>query len=306
MFTFHKKKPRTILGIDISATSINMLELSQTETQYCVNGYGCAPLADLNDISTTIKSLVLSSHLSSRQAVIAVPDSSAISKIIQINALANAQDMDEWVFMEAEKYIPYPLDDINLDFNILGPSSDNDAFLDVLVVASRTDYVNLRVDAVRRAGIAVQVVDVESYAIERAVGLISSCRYEKNTALFSVSALYMHGFVFHGKNLIFSREEALVNTQVEALLLLIKRILQFYFSSTGEGSVDQILLAGTSALLPCLAAYVYDKLGIATQIANPFDCMAFGTTVIQERIEQDAPQLMVACGLALSGIRVNR
>ena len=115
----------------------------------------------------------------------------------------------------------------------------------------------------------------------------------------------MRGFVFHGTKLIFSREEALLGTQPEDLLL-IKRVLQFYFSSTGEVAVDQILLAGSGTLLPSLAAYVRDTLAIATQMANPFDDMFFRTPVLQEQMERDAPQLMVACGLALSGIRVNR
>ncbi len=173
MLSFRRKKPRSILGIDIGSTSVKILELSNRHHQYCVEGY-CHMLlpqhvTDPDVIARRIKALLSSDNFSSKQAVIAVPDASVMRKVIQINACIQERDIEEWVFMAAEQYIPYPLDEISLDFNLLGPSATHSDKLDVLVVASRSKNVAQRLESVRRAGLVVEIVDVESYAIERAV-----------------------------------------------------------------------------------------------------------------------------------------
>ncbi len=291
MLSFRRKKPESILGIDFRSTSIQILELSGSHGQYCVEGYtAIAPLD-----TDAIKAL----KLSSKKAVIAVPDSSTISKIIQINASVQEQDLEEWVIMEAEKFIPYPLDDINIDFNQLGPSLNNAEHLDVLVVACRSECVNQRVEAIQRLGLVVQIVDVESYAIERAASALGN-----NIALFDIGESYTRYFVFNGKKIIFSREEAVgLGALPELLLPLIKRALQFFFSINHDGTIAQILLSGDLASIPGLTQCVYEALGIPTQIANPFIHMTFATALIKQIVANDAPQLMVACGLALHGLQ---
>lgn len=307
MFTFLKKKPCSSLGLDISATSVKILELSYSQSQYCVEGYGCVQLSHIDVVSSSIKALLASANLSSKQVILAVPDACAIRKIIQIKADVHEQDIDEWVLMEAEKYIPHPVDEINLDFNILGPSADHSDRLDVLVVAARAEKVKQRVDLINNTGLAVQIVDVESCAIERSASLCIT-GHGTNTAMFDIGEVFIRCFVFNGLNIIFSREDALGAEQslprcFELILQQIKRALQFFSSSNRHGSIDQILLSGIVLRFSGLDGFLQSQLGIPTHIANPFIGMSYATPLIRRMIERDAPELMVACGLALRGVQ---
>lgn len=222
-----------MLGIDLSSTSVKILQISSAGDQYTVDGYACADLPDncieagiiknVDVVSNIIKKLILTSGLNSKKAAIAVPDSSAISKIIQVNEGLSDQEIEELVVMEADKYIPYPIDEINIDFNVIGRSSKNTAMLDVLIVASKAENVSNRLDVMNRAGLDVQIVDVESFAVERAAQLLvedlPAAGENKNIAIIDIGALYTHLFVLHGMKIIYSREEEFGGKQLVDLIV---------------------------------------------------------------------------------------
>lgn len=350
MLKLFKPKHRSILGIDISSSSVKILEISGSGDELCVEGYGRQLLPvnaldgnvikDVEAVANCIKKLITTSRLNCKQVALAVPDSAVISKVVQINDGLNDSEMEELVIIEADKYIPYPIDEINLDFEILGHSAKNSAMLDVLIVASRAENVNSRVEAITRAGLEARIVDVESYAVERAAQQLSqelpAGGRDKIVAIIDIGANYTHLFVLHGMRLIFSREEKFGGRQlVEAIaehynistdeallqkdesklppgyeaevlepfkdmvLLQIKRTLQFFYSTSQHGFVDHILLAGGLARQPGLANLIQEQLGVSTTVANPLLHMAFGNRVNVEALNNDAPALMAACGLAL-------
>ena len=348
-----KPKHRSILGIDISSSAVKILEISGTEADLCVQGYGKENLPpnaldgnvikDIEAVANCIKKLFERSHMTCKRVALAVPDSAVISKIVQINDGLTDHEMEELVLIEADKYIPYPIDEINLDFEILGVAAKNPAMLDVLIVASRAENVNSRVEAVSRAGLETCVVDVESYAVERAVQQIAqdlpASGQDKIVAIIDIGSLYTHLFVMHGMKLIFSREEKFGGIQLidaiadhykmtqeqalavkdqgklpadyetevlepfkDMILLQIKRTLQFFYSTSQHGFVDHILLGGGVARQPGLAHLIQEQLGVTTTIVNPLSYMSFGKMVNLDSINNDAPALMVACGLALRNI----
>ncbi len=348
-----KSKHRSILGIDISSSAIKILEISGSGDQLCVEGYGHQLLPEnaldgniiknVDAVAASIKKLVSTSRLNCKQVALAVPDSAVISKIVQINDGLNDSEMEELVVIEADKYIPYPIDEINIDFEILGHSAKNSAMLDVLIVASRAENVNSRVEAVTRAGLEAKIVDVESYAVERAAQQLAqelpAGGQDKIVAIIDIGANYTHLFVLHGMRLIFSREEKFGGMQLiesiaehydmsieqasalkeenklptgyeaevlepfkDMVLLQIKRTLQFFYSTSQHGFVDHILLAGGLARQSGLIHLIQEQLGVATTVANPLLHMSFGKMVNLEHINNDAPSLMAACGLALRHI----
>ena len=350
MLKLFKSKPRSLLGIDISSTSVKILEILAADDQYFVQGYGSIELPensmegglikDVDAIASSIRQLISSAHLTTKQAALAVPDSTAISKVIQLNEGLSEEEIEELVAMEADKYIPYPIDEINLDFRVLGPSLKNSAMVDVLIVASRADNVSNRVEAISRAGLEAKIVDVESYAVERAAQLLAPVLpaggVNKIVAIIDVGAVYTHFFILHGMKIIFSREEEFGGRHLidaimqryslkaseaikmleqaslpedyeseilqpfrEAILLQIKRALQFFFSTSHYTFVDYLLLAGGVAKLPNIAQLVQEHINIPTSIANPFTNMNLAKRVSREQIDMDSPGLLVACGLAL-------
>lgn len=353
MLKLLKPKSRSILGIDITSAAVKLLEISGSGEHLTVENYGhefLPPNAlegnvikDVEAVSSTIKKLYDRSSFSCKQVALAVPDSAVISKIVQINDGLNENEMEELVIIEADKFIPYPIDEINLDFVVLGHSVKNPALLDVLIVASRAENVNARIDTVAQAGLEAKIVDVESYAVERAAQQMAkdlpALGQEKIVAIIDIGANFTHLFVLHGMKLVFSREEKfggmllidsiaeqykMTNEQAMAaknegtlppgyetdvlepfrdmVLLQIKRTLQFFYSSSQHGFVDHILLAGGLARQPGLAALIQEQLGATTTVANPFSQMIIGKKVNLDLINNDAPSLLVACGLALRNI----
>lgn len=180
---FVKQKNSVLLGIDISSSSVKLLELYRVNGNLRVESFAIAPLSEGAIVDNVIKKAefvtealdkaLKISGTRLRRAAIAVPDATAITKVIQMDAALESEDMEQIIMSEADKYIPYGIDDISLDFEILGPSLKNPNAVDVLLVASHKENVEARVDAVNAAGLTVDIVDVESYAVERACGLLS-------------------------------------------------------------------------------------------------------------------------------------
>lgn len=353
MLKLFKPKHRSILGIDITSAAVKILEISGSGDALCVEGYGRDVLPpnalegnvikDIDAVAHCIKKLCERSSLTCKQVALAVPDSAVISKTVQINDGLNDEEMEELVIIEADKFIPYPIDEINFDFEVLGHSTKNPEMLDVLIVASRAENVNSRIEAISRAGLEPRVVDVESYAVERAAQHLAkqlpAGGQDKIIAIIDIGTNYTHLFVLHGMRLVFSREEKFGGMQLieaiaehykmtieeavvaknqgtlpadyelqvlepfkELVLLQIKRTLQFFYSSSQHGFVDHILLAGGIARQPGLASLIQEQLGAATTIANPFSNMILGKKINLDLINNDAPALMVACGLALRNL----
>ena len=221
MLNFFKSQHCSILGIDVSPTAVKILELSKNGDQYSVEGYGRASLPDhameshvikdIDLVADCIKKLLIDAGLSCRFAACAVPESSVISKIIQINEGLTEQEVEELVTIEADKCIPYPIDEINVDFNVIGPSSKNSAMVDVLIVASRTENVSNRAELILRAGLVAKVVDVDSYAMARASQLLKTDLpaggHKKIIAIIDIGVAYTHLIILHDMKIIFSREE---------------------------------------------------------------------------------------------------
>lgn len=349
LFHWLQPKQQAILGVDISSGSVKILQITHAGGQYTVEGYGCASfpkhaiesniIHDPDVVANCIKKILLDTHISCRQAALAVPDSLAISKVIQTNPGLKESEIEELVFMEADKY-PYPIDEVNLDFNVLGPSSKNAALQDVLMVASRSEIVNSRIAAVARAGLSVKIVDLESYAVERATQLLTTmlpaAGVNKILAIIDIGETYTHFFVFYNLKIIFTREEEFGGKQLidamvtkygmkadearlaldedrlpldevtdvlqtfrESILLQVKRGLQLFFSTTHYTYVDNILLAGGVAKQSGIAELLQEHINIATSTIQLFKQVAVAKTVDKEQLFRDSPKLMVACGLAL-------
>lgn len=221
MFNLFTQKKQSALGVDISTSSVKLLELLPVGDSYRIEGYGITSLPDnvmegrrikdVDAVAQTIRELISSLRISTKRAAVAVSDSLAISKVIQVNDGLSEAEIEELVLMDADKYIPYPIDEINLDFSVLGPSSKNTAMLDILLVASRSEYVTDRVNVLIKAGLDATVVDVESYSVERVLNqyssILSQSGEKKITAIIDLGSIYTHLFILQGTKIIFSREE---------------------------------------------------------------------------------------------------
>jgi len=177
----HRKSP--LLGIDISSSVVKLLELSQKAGKYTVESFAVEILPldavmegrieNKDEVAAAIKRVVKKSGTKLKDAAIAVSANSAITKIISFPADLSEREMEEQITLEAENYIPYPLEDVMLDFEVIGPSESDPEAVDVLLAASTRENVLARTDVIEAAGLKPKLVDVEAYAIENAFSLIA-------------------------------------------------------------------------------------------------------------------------------------
>lgn len=179
-----KRKPLSTLGIDIGTTSVNIIELLSESQSHIVLGYGHSfiPQAAMNEhiindidlVASLIREVISDVGISSKGVVIAIPDTFILTYTIQVHQDLSEYEVEEWVVLETEKFIPSGTGEVNIDFKKLGSSLQNPTMHDVLIVAARTEVIKNRLEVIHRAGLKTVIVDVESYAIERIQHLLSS------------------------------------------------------------------------------------------------------------------------------------
>lgn len=354
MFLLNRKKP-VILGLDISSTSVKLLELVKDgDDNYKVESMAIEPLPDnavaeknIQDteaVGETIQKAVKRSGTKVKYAAVAVAGSAVITKIITMPANLNDSDLEAQIEMEADQYIPYPLEEINLDFEVMGPTENNPDSVDVLLAASRSENIEMRSEALEIGGLKPKIMDVEAYTIENSAALITSqmeleegeSNEDKIIAVVDIGATMTSLNVIHEGRLIYTREQSFGGKQLteeimrryglsyeeagrlkkagglpdnyipevlepfkETISQQVSRFLQFFYTAGQHNNVDLIALAGGCASIPGIDELIETQLDTPTVIANPFANMSLSSKVNPQALSNDAPSLMIACGLAM-------
>ena len=143
-----------MLGLDISSTSVKLLELSKSGSDYRVESYGVEPLpenavvekniSDVEGVGEAIQRLLERCKTKVKNAAVAVAGSAVITKTIEMSAVLNEDEMENQLQVEADQYIPYPLEEVALDFEVQGPSPRSEEQVEVLIAACRRENVEMR------------------------------------------------------------------------------------------------------------------------------------------------------------------
>ena len=223
-----KGKKSTLLGLDISSSAVKLLELSEQNNRFRVEGYAVEPIppnsvvektiTDIESVGETIRRALRRSGSKVTQCAVAVAGSAVITKEIAMPAALNDEEMASQIELEADQYIPYPLEEVALDFEVLGSNEDNPDMVDVLLAACRAENVDARVAAVELGGLTAKIVDVEAYALENAVILISSQLPEhgfgKTVAIVDIGATMTTLNVLQDQRIIYTREQVFGGRQL--------------------------------------------------------------------------------------------
>ena len=171
-----------MLGLDISSTSVKLLELSRSGGNYRVESYGVEPLpanavvekniSDVEGVGEAIQRLISRSKTKVKNAAVAVAGSTVICKIIEMSADLSESEMELQIMDEADQYIPYPLDEVALDFEVQGISPRSEEQVEVLLAACRSENVEMREAALEIGGLKAKVIDIEAHCIARAFDLV--------------------------------------------------------------------------------------------------------------------------------------
>jgi len=225
MFSSFGRKNPPLVGLDISTTAVKLLELTQTSGKsgslYRVESYGVEPLppnavvekniADVEAVGETIAKVMQKTGSKAKHAAVAVSGSAVITKVISMPSSMSDSEMEGQIQLEADQYIPYPLEEVNIDFQLLGPSDKNPDMVDVLLAASRSENVEDRVTALDLAGLTAAVVDVEAYAMETActqlLDQFPEGGADQTIAVADVGATNTTLNVLHNNKIIYTREQ---------------------------------------------------------------------------------------------------
>ena len=350
MDLFTPKAP-PLFGLDISSSSVKMLEIVDAgKGAFRVERYAIEPLArdavadgNINNLEAVIDA-VRRCHkrmgTRTKHVAMAVPTGAVITKKIIVNAALREDELEVQVETEANQYIPFALEEVNLDFQAIGPSPTSPDEQEVMIAATRKEKVEDRVAVAESAGLKPLVMDVESFAQQTALTLVVQALpgggKDQNVAVVDIGANVMNVTVLRNDQSVYSREQAFGGNQLtqeivtrygmspeeaenakrsgglpddfeaevmrpfmENLATEVQRALQFFFQSTQYHSVDHILLAGGSAVIPGLDEVVNTRAQVPASVANPFIQMQTSPRVQQKRLTVDAPSLIVACGLAM-------
>jgi len=177
------RKYRPLLGLDITTSSVKLIELSLAGGQYRVEAYAAEPMpvnsinektiVDAEAVGEAIRRAFKRSGAKSKEVAIAISGDAAITKLIQMPRNLRGGDLEAQVELQADQYIPFPMDEVSYDFEVMGPSEKDNDSLDVLLVATRTENVEQRQAAVAAAGLTAKIVDVEAFALENACKLMT-------------------------------------------------------------------------------------------------------------------------------------
>ncbi|MBN1008650.1 type IV pilus assembly protein PilM [Amphritea pacifica] len=348
MLSFLSKQEKGWVGIDIGSSSIKMVALSKRGKGLRLDSYAIVPLPSSAVIESSIQDIGQVSEAVEKglkicgggltTCVAAVPSSAVIAKTIQLSNAFTEFELEEQVKLEADRFIPYPLNEIALDFEVLGPSESSPELNDILLVACRRDDVEMREDAINSSGLKCEVVDVDRFATERVVGLLDNAAdtTDQLIGLVDIGASTLTLNVFKNGKIVYDREQAfggndlsniihqqsgLEAGEVEHLLRSgelseelkqsvvlpfrstvsqqVSRSLQFFYSSGPHNELSKLYILGGTAAIDGLAEQMQAEVGVAVEVANPFVGMDLDSKINAGRLSQDAPTLVKACGLAL-------
>lgn len=219
-----------LLGMDIGSSSIKLVELSDPgRGAYRLERYTIESLpkeaitdgnvANLDAVGETIKRAWRRLGSGNRRVAMALPGSMVITKKIVVPKGQRDEDLELQVEAEANQYIPFALDEVNLDFQVLGPaSSASPDDVEVLIAASRKEKVEDRVAAAESAGLKPLVMDVDSYATLAALELISAqlpaAGRDQNVAVIDIGSHIMHCYVVRNGQTLFARDQGIGGNQL--------------------------------------------------------------------------------------------
>jgi len=223
-FQLFRPKARQLAGLDISSSSVKIVELSGSEKEgYRIERYAIEPLprdavvdgniANLEGVGDAIKRAMRRLGSGLKQVAVALPASAVITKKIILPAGLREQEMEFQVESEANQYIPFAIDEVNLDFQVVGPSPADTGDVEVLIAASRKEKVEDRVAAAEAGGLKAVVMDVESFAAEAAFEFVRRQLPDeakgKIVALIDIGATAMNVAMLRDGKQVYSREQAI-------------------------------------------------------------------------------------------------
>lgn len=340
-------KSREIVGIDIGSSSVKLVQLSEQKGTYSLKNAGILPLPsdaivdnslmDTTSIVETIRDLVKSLGTKVVDASCSISGNSVIIRKISLPSMT-PEELEDQIAWEAEQYIPFDINDVNLDFEILDTDLSASGKMTVLLVASKKEIIDEYVSVFNEAGLKLVVVDVDSFAVQNIYELNYTPADNEVVALINIGASIMNLNVVKGGVSLFTRDVQMggnlyteeiqrqfaVSSQDaehikitsdypdrarlteilsrvnDTISLEIHRSLDFYNSTAEDQKIGKVYLSGGCAKVSRLSEVVSQRLGMPVELLNPLQKIVCNEKDFDlEYLQEISPFIAVAAGLAM-------
>lgn len=333
------KKSKGLVGLDIGSSAIKLVELkpvSKGETKWKLANLGVAPLSpevivdgsimDSTVVVDAIVQLFNENKIKTQDVAIAVSGHSVIIKKITM-AYMSEEELSESIRWEAESYIPFDIDDVNLDFQILDEGERADGNMDVLLVAAKKEKVSEYLSVVQQSGRNAVIVDVDSFALQNVLTANYDLAGYQVTALINIGASVMNINIMQGSQSIFWRDisfggnvytdaiqkdlgvdfesaeilkrgESVDDYPFERVIPVLKSVtndlgveiqktFDFFKATTSAEKINKIMLTGGGSQVFGLDEYLTDRFEAPVEMLNPFQKISYNEKQFNSQMIHD-------------------
>lgn len=340
-------KAKELIGIDIGSSSVKLVQLKRSGEQFTLQNLGIVPLPaeaivdnslmDTTSIVEAIKTLLKSLGIKTKEVACSISGNSVIVRKISLPAMT-PEELEDQIFWEAEQYIPYDINDVNVDFEILESDFADTSKMTVLLVASKKDFIDEYVSVLNEAGMKLVIVDVDSFAIQNCFELNYENEKDNVVALVNIGASIVNVNIVRGGISLFTRDvqmggnvyteeiqrqfaisgenaekikitgeypdqgrfQDVMSKVNETLSLEILRSLDLYYSTADEQKISKIYVSGGCAKVAGLPSILSERSNLPVEILNPFHSIKYNESEFDpDYLKEIGPFVAVATGLAM-------
>lgn len=321
---FRRTKP--VVGLDIGSSAVKVVELRASGRSFKVVGFGSEPIPgdtivdgaiiDASAVADAIGRVLGAGRIKTREVVSSLSGNSVIVKKINLPTMSEAE-LSESIHWEAEQYIPFDIQDVNLDYQILSAQGDGKGNMEVLLVAAKKDKIADYTDVIKKAGRTPVVVDVDAFALQNAYEANYDIEPGAVVALLNAGASGVNINIVSGEQSLFTRDismggnaftEAIqkelglpfesaervkkgepvdgiepadvapiLRTITENVLLEIQKTFDFFKATASSDRIDRVLVSGGTSRVDGFAGRLSDRFGTPVELFDPFRKIQFDT-----------------------------
>jgi type IV pilus assembly protein PilM len=338
-------KTKELVGLDIGSSAIKLVEVragGKAGAEYQLVNIGLEPLPpeaivdgaimDSGAVIDAIQRLFSTLKVKTAEVATSVSGNAVIVKKISLPQMS-PEELAESIHWEAEQYIPFDIQDVSLDYEVIegGGSGGN---MDVLLVAVKKDKISDHTSVIAQAGKSAQVVDVDVFALQNCYEVNYGVDPGRVVALLNIGASVMNINILRGSTSIFNRDiavggnqytdavqkelnvsfdqaetmkrsgesnvHAILQTVSENIALEIQKTFDFFKATSSEDRIDRIFISGGASVVPGLRELLGERFEAGVEFLNPFNNVTYNPRDFDpDYINEVAPCAAIAVGLAV-------
>jgi len=312
-------RKKGVIGLDIGSSSIKLVELGESKSAYKLQNLGIAPLPpeaivdgalmDSVTIIDAIRELIANTKARTKDVITSVSGHSVIVKKITLPLMSDSE-LEESIQWEAERYIPFDINEVNIDFQIFGSNSENPEVMDVVLVAAKKDIINDYVSVIIESGLNPVIIDVDAFAIENMLSVNYEMEKDETVAMANVGASITNMNILKNNMTAFTRDifkggnqiteeiqrqlhidydeaekikvgskidaashsiiQEVLRSASESLAIEIGNSIEFFQSTTTYEKISKLYLSGGGSKIKDFDIVLQQQIGIPVEIVNPF------------------------------------